>query len=152
MRTVLFALLSSLSAQIAVATPPPSSCVMFEAEVFSVALDGELHPLFNFGQSLPSGKPWQFKLSEEGLDLAITVTWEKSLDGWSPILELRLSPTPADPSDETPMPTGKVRLQRLVWDTLLGPEGFALGGGAPFILPELGRPVAVVAANQVSCE
>lgn len=118
---------------------------MFEVEVAAVDETGAFHPLFNFGQGLPLGAPWSFDFPADAGILTASVTWEGRGSDQTP--KVTLSLRPSDPGGAT----GAVVLEKLVWDSLFGPEAFTASEGKPFVLPKYGRVFAVASVVPTPC-
>ena len=126
------------------------SCSTFEVEVFSVDSTGELHPLFNFAQALKAGENWSTVLRGDLKpgELGVTITWDSTTEEPDPTIDLRIHvPQPGT----SPALEGTLTLERMVWDSLFGPELFKTSSGTTLDLGPLGHPVAVVAVTPTKC-
>ena len=123
----------------------PIDCRMLEVEVASVDASGAMRPLFNFGQSVTPGLPWSFEFPGKAGTLKTHVTWEG--EGAERTPKVTLSLRPNDPRASN----GSAVLQKLVWDSLVGPEAFIAPQDKPFILPEYGGVFAVGSVVPTPC-
>ena len=153
MKVLIVMCAAALIAGSAVAAPPsPTACVFFETEVVSVGPDGTMHSLFNFGQSLPTGVPWQTKTSQDGLTLSVAISWRKAPATPIPAIDLSLVVISPEAPGDGPAPlSGTARLEPMLWLALLGPEPFTSSDGSAFLIPGRGRPLAVTAASPTPC-
>jgi hypothetical protein len=124
--------------------PASSDCRMFEVEVASVDTSGTLHPLFNFGQALPLGQSWSHDIAGEAGTLNVSITWDGIGSDRVPKIKLELKV-------RNGAATGTARLEKLVWDSLYGPEPFTASQGKPFLLAKAGAAFAVASVVPTRC-
>jgi hypothetical protein len=117
----------------------------FEVEIISIDAKGEMHNVANFGQVLPFGKKWGTTLQSKAGDIKVQVTWSGD-DQEEPTLLVSLT----DTTNKDTAIMASVKLEKVLWDALYGPEAFIIAPDKPFISPSLGRLVAVAAVVPVS--
>lgn len=129
-----------------------SDCTQFETEVISVDAKGEMHRLFNFAQILKNGENWKATLDGRvgelhAASLDVAITWEENVER-SPLIDLKLClPETAGLSARD----GAARLEKMLWESLLGPEVFKTASGVVLDLGGIGYPIAFIAMSPSGC-
>jgi len=133
------------------APPAGESCTLIEAQVISMDDKGDMHMLSNFAQILAAGEPRTTKLDLEkvkGGKLEAKVTWPSFSTDPSPTIDLYVS---APGRVENSSVEATAHLEKLLWDSLFGPEPFKSKQGSSVQLEGLGYVFAVAAVAPSAC-
>lgn len=120
-------------------------CRMIEVEIVGVDASGTSHPVFNFGQALPSGTEWSTSQERVEANFRVSVSWENEFDATAPTVLLTVRPKREGSAE------GTVKLEQLLWASLYGPEPVLTEDKKPLVLPTLGSLLAVAAVSTVEC-
>ena len=137
-----------------VAIPAPrdkSPCTLIAAQVISMDANGDMHMLTNLEQIVTAGEIRSTKLDLEKTKdgkVEARVTWPSFPSDPTPAIDLVLS---AGDENQNSSVQGSAPLEKLLWDSLFGPEPFKSKHGSTVQLGELGYVFAVAGVAPIEC-